>query len=144
MRKGWGILDCGLGIVDWGLRIADLGMQKSDGLHCMKHYAYKISYKGDTPGAPYDGTGANEGDSLIDVPLELLIDEDYHLVGINRRPTQTNISRQLAAPRQAHRDNSRDRLAADSKHDSAFALTLCPMLYALCKLLARVAAGDTP
>lgn len=51
---------------------------------------YKIYYKGDTPSAPYDGTGANEGDSPIDVPLELLIDEDspeYKLTGLSDTET---------------------------------------------------------
>lgn len=51
---------------------------------------YKIYYKGDTPGAQYDGTGANEGDSPIDVPLELLIDEDspeYKLTGLSDTKT---------------------------------------------------------
>ena len=51
---------------------------------------YKIYYKGDTPSAPYDGTGANEGDSPIDVPLEWLIDEDspeYKLTGLSDTKT---------------------------------------------------------
>jgi len=38
---------------------------------------YRIYYKMSTPGAPYDGAGANEGDSPIDVPLALLTDKDY-------------------------------------------------------------------
>ena len=51
---------------------------------------YKIYYKGDTPGASYDGTEANEGDSPIDVLLEFLIDKDnpeYRLTGLSDTKT---------------------------------------------------------
>jgi hypothetical protein len=47
---------------------------------------YRIYYKTSAPGAPYDGVGANEGDSPIDVPLALLNDEDnpeYKLTGLS-------------------------------------------------------------
>jgi len=51
---------------------------------------YRIYYKTSTPGAPYDGTGANEGDSPIDVPLALLTDEDnpeYTVTGLSDTKT---------------------------------------------------------
>ena len=51
---------------------------------------YRIYYKTSTPGAPYDGAGANEGDSPIDVPLALLTDEDnpeYTVTGLSDTKT---------------------------------------------------------
>ena len=51
---------------------------------------YKIYYKTSTPGAPYDGAGANEGDSPIEVPLALLTDKDnpeYTLTGLSDTKT---------------------------------------------------------
>jgi len=35
---------------------------------------YKLYYKTDTPGAPYDGTGADQGPSPKDIPLGSLSD----------------------------------------------------------------------
>ena len=51
---------------------------------------YRIYYKTGSSGAPYNGTGALEGDSPIDVPLALLIDEDnpeYTLTGLSDSET---------------------------------------------------------
>jgi hypothetical protein len=51
---------------------------------------YRIHYKMSTPGAPYDGAGANEGDSPLDVPLALLADKhnpEYTLSGLSDTET---------------------------------------------------------
>ena len=37
---------------------------------------YKLYYKADSPGSPYDGTGSDQGPSPVDIPLNSLSDPD--------------------------------------------------------------------
>ncbi len=51
---------------------------------------YYVHYKTGSSGAPYDGTGANEGDSPIQVPLEDLTDQynpNYPITGLSDTET---------------------------------------------------------
>lgn len=47
---------------------------------------YNLYYKTDTPGAPYDGTGADQGPSEVNIPLDILEDKsnpEFTLTGLD-------------------------------------------------------------